>query len=50
MAHAYADEVRQSAIEMFCAGASGRKIGRVLNMSKANVYNWIKKTSRDSEK
>lgn len=27
---------------MFYAGESGRQVGRILDMNKANVYNWIK--------
>lgn len=38
----YSEEIRESAIKMFYAGASGRQIGQVFGMSKANVYNWIK--------
>ncbi|MDR1668651.1 MAG: hypothetical protein LBR76_01670 [Oscillospiraceae bacterium] len=30
------------------AGASGRGVGKVLGMSKANVYNWIKKNGSGS--
>jgi transposase-like protein len=41
---AYSEEKRQEAIKLFYAGASGRKIGNLLGMSKANVYNWLKKT------
>ena len=28
---------------MYYSGVSGRGVGKVLGMSKANVYNWIKK-------
>jgi transposase-like protein len=40
---AYSEEVRQSAIKAYYMGVSGRGIGKIHNMSKANVYNWIKK-------
>ena len=40
---AYAEEVRELAIKEYYAGASGRSVGRIHGMSKANVYNWIKK-------
>lgn len=40
----YPEEVRQQAIKTFYAGASGRGVGKVFGFSKANVYNWIKKT------
>jgi transposase-like protein len=42
--HAYSEETREMAIKIYYAGASGRGVGKVLGMSKANVYNWIKKT------
>jgi transposase len=32
------------ALKIYYAGASGRGVGKVLGMSKANVYNWLKKT------
>lgn len=41
--NAYSEEVREMAIKMFYTGTSGRGVGKVFNMSKANVYNWIKK-------
>jgi len=41
---AYSEEVRQSAIKIYYSGVSGRGVGKILGMSKANVYNWIKKT------
>jgi len=42
--HAYSEETRELALKIFYAGASGRGVGKVLGMSKANVYNWLKKT------
>ena len=41
----YPEEIREQAIKTFYAGASGRGVGKVFGFSKANVYNWIKKTS-----
>jgi transposase-like protein len=41
--NAYDEETRALAIKIYYAGASGRGVGKVLGMSKANVYNWIKK-------
>jgi len=41
---AYSEEVRKSAIKIYYSGVSGRGVGKILGMSKANVYNWIKKT------
>lgn len=43
----YSEEVRQQAIKAFYSGISGRQVGKLFHMSKANVYNWIKK-NRDS--
>lgn len=41
---AYPEETRELAIKMYYSGVSGRGVGKVLGMNKANVYNWIKKT------
>lgn len=40
---AYPEEKRQLAIKIYYSGVSGRQVGKILNMNKANVYNWIKK-------
>lgn len=39
----YPEETRQLALKMYYSGVSGRGVGKVIGMSKANVYNWIKK-------
>jgi len=39
----YPEETRQLAMKMYYSGVSGRGVGKVLGMSKANIYNWIKK-------
>jgi len=39
------EEVRNQAIKTYYAGASGRGVGKIFGFSKANVYNWIKKTT-----
>lgn len=44
--HEYPEEVRELAIKMYYSGVSGRGVGKILGMSKANVYNWIKKTEK----
>jgi len=41
----YPEETRLLATKIFYSGVSGRGVGRILGMSKANVYNWIKKTT-----
>ena len=46
--NAYSEETRVLALKIFYAGASGRGVGKALKMSKANVYNWIKKNGSDS--
>ena len=40
----YPKETRELAIKMYYSGVSGRGVGKVLGMNKANVYSWIKKT------
>lgn len=46
--NAYDEETRALALKIYYAGASGRGVGKVLGMSKANVYNWIKKNGTDA--
>ena len=41
----YPEETKQLAMKIFYSGVSGRGVGKILRMSKANVYNWIKKTT-----
>lgn len=43
--HAYNEEVRNTALKIYYSGVSGRGVGKVLGINKANVYNWIKKRS-----
>lgn len=45
----YTEEIRQQAIKTFYAGASGLGVGKVFGFSKANVYNWIKKTAQNHD-
>jgi len=47
---AYSEEVRTSAIKTYYSGVSGRGVGKIMGMSKANVYNWIKKTGQAVDK
>lgn len=47
--HEYPDDVKELAIKMYYSGVSGRGVGKVLGMNKANVYNWIKKLNNDVE-
>ena len=46
---AYSEETRLLAMKMYYTGTSGRGVGKVLGMSKANVYNWIKKNGNHSD-
>jgi transposase-like protein len=47
--NAYSEETVALALKIYYAGVSGRGVGKVLNMSKANVYNWIKKNGTKPE-
>ena len=40
----YPEETKQQALKIFYTGTSGRGVGKIFGMSKANVYNWLKKT------
>lgn len=40
----YPEEIKEAAIKACYSGATGRGVGRLFGMSKANVYNRIKKT------
>ena len=42
----YSEEIRALALKIYYSGTSGRGVGKILGMSKANVYNWIKKTKQ----
>jgi transposase-like protein len=46
----YSEEKRQQAIRAYYSGVSGRGVGKLMGMSKANVYNWIKKTGQSVDK
>lgn len=41
--HAYDEQTKKIAMKMYYSGVSGRGVGKVLGMNKANVYRWIKK-------
>jgi transposase-like protein len=47
---AYSSEIRQAAMRTYYSGVSGRGVGKVFGMSKANVLNWIKKTRQSVDK
>ena len=46
----YPEEVKQQAIKTYYSGVSGRGVGKLMGMSKANVYNWLKKTEQGVDK
>ncbi|MDR2634821.1 MAG: hypothetical protein LBC13_02435 [Clostridiales bacterium] len=48
--HAYGEEERQQALKLLVSGMSGRAIGLQMGMSKANVYNWVKKGRGSADK
>ena len=41
--HEYPEEIKKQAIKIYYAGVSGRSVGKIFNMNKSNVVNWIKK-------
>jgi len=45
----YSEETKALAIKIYYAGTSGRGVGKILGMSKNNVYRWIKKNGNDCE-
>jgi len=47
---AYPEEVRMQALRIYYSGVSGRGVGKVMKMSKANIFNWVKKTGRGVDK
>jgi len=46
--HAYSEETKDLALRIYFSGVSGRGVGKVLGMNKANVYNWIKKNDSNN--
>ena len=40
---AYDEETQKHAMKLYYSGVSGRGVGKIMGMNKANVYNWIKK-------
>jgi len=40
----YSEEEKKEALRIYYSGVSGSGVGKIMRMSKANVYNWIKKT------
>jgi transposase-like protein len=46
----YSDEVQALAMRAYYSGISGRAVGKMFGMNKANIYRWIKKTGRGVDK
>ena len=46
----YTEEIQQQAMRAYFSGVSGRGVGKLMGMSKANVYNWLKKTGQSVDK
>ena len=44
----YSEEMKTLALKAYYSGVSGRGVGKMFGMSKANVYNWIKKNESNS--
>ena len=42
----YSEEERKQALRMMTDGATGRSVGRQLNMSKANAYRWSRELAK----
>jgi transposase-like protein len=40
--YVYTEEVRTAALKIYYENSSGRAVGRILGMSKANAVRWIK--------
>ena len=45
----YSTEVKNEAMRIYYSGVSGRGVGKILGMSKANVLNWIKKSKKSED-
>jgi len=46
----YTEEIKSQAIKAYYSGMSARQVGKLYNMSKANVLNWIKKSECSVDK
>jgi len=42
----YPDKIKKLALKTYYLGVSGRGVGKIFGMSKANVYNWIKEEAK----
>lgn len=46
----YSEEIKMQAMKIYYSGVSGRGVGKIFGMSKANIYNWLKKTTESVDK
>lgn len=46
---AYDAETRRKAVDMYLSGESGRAVGKKFDMSKANVFNWMRDDEHGEE-
>ena len=42
----YSEDERKQALRLLTDGNTGRAVGRVMNMSKANAYRWSKELAK----
>lgn len=45
----YSEEFKRKAIQIFYEGNSGRAVGRLMEINKSTVYNWIKALNKKTE-
>jgi len=45
---AYSEEIREQAIKTYYGGVSANAVGQMFGMNKANVLNWLKKSSKNN--
>lgn len=46
----YPRAFKEEAIRLYQAGLSAREVGKILNINKGSVLNWVRESQRDSEK
>lgn len=46
---AYSEETKKEALRLLASGNTGRGVGKIMKMSKANVYRWAREEEKKSE-
>ena len=46
---AYSEEVRKQALQLLTSGVTGRGVGKLMKMSKANAYRWAREEVKKTE-